>query len=108
MPGLSRVYVAGSAPVMAALWATGPALRASPEEVWQRGAAFVGRESVSLVDPHPRQLLASSRQLVAAPRQLLFRHEQLEPRGHPFFASASSMCRHRPSPFVGCRSSVDS
>ena len=51
-------------------------LRAPAEEVRQRGAPFVGLESVLLVDPDPRQLLPPPRQLVAAPRQLLLLLEQ--------------------------------
>jgi hypothetical protein len=47
-------------------------LRAPSEEVRQRGAAFIGLESILLVDPNPRQLLPSPRQLVAAPRELFF------------------------------------
>src|SRR5436309_9654344 len=42
-------------------------LRAPSEEVCQRGAPFIGLESVLLVDPDPWQLLTSPRQLVAAP-----------------------------------------
>src|SRR2546426_5058580 len=42
--------------------------RASSEEVRQRGSPLVGRESILLVDPNPRQLLPPPRQLVAAPR----------------------------------------
>ena len=60
-------------------------LRAPSEEVCQRGAPFIGLESVLLVDPDPRQLLPPPRQLVAAPRQLLLLLEQLEPRCKPFF-----------------------
>jgi hypothetical protein len=43
-------------------------LRAPSEEICQRGAPFIGLESVLLVDPDPRQLLTSPRQLVAVPR----------------------------------------
>src|SRR5271165_6292479 len=43
-------------------------LRAPSEEVCQRGAPFIGLESVLFVDPDPRQLLTSPRQLVAVPR----------------------------------------
>src|ERR1017187_5903107 len=43
-------------------------LRASTEEVQQRGAPLLGFESILLVDPNPRQLLPLSRQLIAAPR----------------------------------------
>jgi hypothetical protein len=46
-------------------------LRAPLEEVFQRGAPFVGLESKLLVDPDPRQLLPPPRQLVAAPRVFL-------------------------------------
>ena len=60
-------------------------LRAPSEEVRQRGAPFVGLESILLVDPNPRQLLPPPRQLVAAPRELLLRLEQLEPRCEPLF-----------------------
>ncbi len=65
-------------------------LRAPPEEVGQHGAPFVGRESVLLVDPDPRQLLASPRQLVAAPRQLFLRLEQSELCGQPLFPVSRS------------------
>jgi hypothetical protein len=37
-------------------------LRAPSEEVCQRGAPFIGLESVLLVDPNPRQPLTSPRQ----------------------------------------------
>src|SRR2546426_11046785 len=43
-------------------------LRASSEEVRQRGSPLVGRESILLVDPNPRQLLPPPRQPVAASR----------------------------------------
>ena len=58
-------------------------LRAPSEQVHERGAPFVGLESILLVDPDPRQLLPPPRQLVAAPRQLLLlleqRHSGLQP-----------------------------
>src|SRR3984893_5226356 len=44
-------------------------LRAPSEEVCQRGAPFIGLESVLSVDPDPRQLLTAPSQLVAAPRE---------------------------------------
>ena len=43
-------------------------LRAPSGEVGQRGVPLVGLESILLVDPDPRQLLALPCQLVAAPR----------------------------------------
>src|SRR5262245_11149389 len=46
-------------------------LRAPLEEVLQRGAPFLGLESVLLVDPNPRQFLTLLGQLVAAPHQFL-------------------------------------
>jgi hypothetical protein len=76
-------------------------LRAPSEEVRQRGATFIGLESILLVDPNPRQLLPSSRQLVAAPRELFLRLEQLEPRCQPLFARPGHVCRHRSSPSGG-------
>src|SRR5882672_8597172 len=72
-------------------------LRASLEEFRQRGAPFVGLESVLLVDADPRQLLPSPRQLVAAPRVLLLRLEQLEPRCEPIFTCPGHVLRHRSS-----------
>src|SRR5512140_3706929 len=59
-------------------------LRASSEEVCQRGAAFLRVESIRLVNPDPRQLLASSCQFVATPRQLLLLLQQPEPGRKPF------------------------
>src|SRR2546426_6193013 len=58
-------------------------LRASSEEVCQRGAPLVRLESILLADPDPRQFLPPPRQLVAAPCEFLFRLEQLEPRCQP-------------------------
>jgi hypothetical protein len=52
-------------------------LRSAAEKVRERGAPFIGIETVLLVDANPRQLLASPRQFVAAPRQFLFLLEQL-------------------------------
>src|SRR2546425_1228219 len=70
-------------------------LRAPSEEVCQRGAAFIGLESVFLIDPEPRQLLTSPCQLVAAPRKLLLGLEQLEPRGEPVLPCPGRVLRHR-------------
>src|SRR4029453_2336510 len=72
-------------------------LRASPEEISQRGAPLLGLELVRLVDPHPWQLLSAPRQLVAAPREILLCPEQLQPCGEPFFTCPGDMRRHRPS-----------
>src|SRR5438093_1463909 len=72
-------------------------LRASSEEVCQRGAPLVGVKSVLLVDPNPRQLLPPPRQLVAAPRELLLRLEQLEPRCEPLFTGPGLVLGHRSS-----------
>src|SRR5262249_33739452 len=69
-------------------------LRAPCEEVCQRGAPFIGLESVLLLDPDPRQLLTSPRQLVASPRELLLCLEQLEPRCQPLFTCPGHVCRH--------------
>jgi len=55
------------------------------EEVGQRGVPLIGVETILLVDPYPRQLLASARQLVTAPRELLLRLEQFEPCCQPLF-----------------------
>ena len=70
-------------------------LRAPSEEVCQRGAPFIGLESILLVDPNPRQFLPPPRQLVAAPRELLLRLEQLEPRCEPLFTCPGRVLRHR-------------
>src|SRR5882724_6903620 len=70
-------------------------LRAPSEEVFQRPAPLVGLESIFLVDPNPRQLLAPPRQLVATPREILLRLEQLEPRCEPLFACSDQVLRHR-------------
>ena len=72
-------------------------LRAPPEEVCQRGASFIGLESVLLVDADPWQLLPPLRQLVAAPRELLLRLQQLQPRCQPLFMCSGQVFRHRPS-----------
>jgi hypothetical protein len=48
-------------------------LRASSEEVCERGAPLIGAEPVLLVDRDPRQLPPPPRQLVAAPGELLLR-----------------------------------
>src|SRR5690349_17821602 len=69
-------------------------LRASSEEVCQRGAPFFGVEPVLLFHPDPRQILPQPRQLVAAPRQLLFRFEQIEPSRQPLPASSGLMSGH--------------
>ena len=58
-------------------------LRAPSEEVVERGAPFLGIESIRLVDPDPRQLLAPPRQLVAATGQLLLLFEQREAGAQP-------------------------
>src|SRR6058998_2095307 len=60
----------------------------------QRGASFVGIESVMLFDANPRQLLPPPRQVIAAPRQLLLGFEQFQPGGKPFFACSSLMLSH--------------
>jgi len=65
-------------------------LRASSEEICQRGAPLVGLEVVPLVDLHPGQFLPLARQIVAAPREFLLRLEQLEPRCEPFFTCPRS------------------
>ena len=83
-------------------------LRAPSEEVCQRGAPFIGLESVLLVDPNPRQLLPPPRQLVAAPRELLLRLEQLEPRCQPLFTCPGHVFRHRSSSLGVLRRSFSS
>src|SRR4029453_12198979 len=70
-------------------------LGAPSEEVLQRGAALVGLESVLLLDPDPRQLLASPRQLVAAPRQLLLGVGALAAGRTPLLARSDPMVCHR-------------
>src|SRR6266481_1933366 len=72
-------------------------LRASSEELCQRGAPLVGLESVLPVDPDPGQLLPPPRQLVAAPRQLLLLLEQPKPGCKPLFTRSGHVCRHRSS-----------
>src|SRR5262249_20589220 len=69
-------------------------LRAPSEEVRQRGAASIGLEPILLLDPNPRELLASPRQLVAAPQEVLLRREQLEPRCVPFLTCPGPVLRH--------------
>src|SRR5262245_44719406 len=75
-------------------------LRAPSEEVLERGAPFIGLETVVLVEADPRQLLAPLRQLVAAPCELLLRLEQLEPRCQPLLTRPGRVSRHRSSPLV--------
>src|SRR5579862_8753784 len=75
-------------------------LRASAEEVRQRGVPFVGLESILLVDPDPRQLLTLARQLVTTPRQLLFFLEEREPSLQPFFTRPHFMLRHSSLPSI--------
>src|SRR6185295_13864751 len=70
-------------------------LRAPPEEIGQRGAAFVGLETVCFVDPDPRQLLPPPRQFVAAPREVLLGREQLDPCCKPLFACSGIVSGHR-------------
>jgi len=65
------------------------------EEVCQRGAPFVGLESILFVDPNSWQLLPPERQLVAPPRELFLRLEQLEPRSEPLFTCPGHVSRHR-------------
>jgi len=62
-------------------------LRASSEEVRQRGTPLVGLESILLVDPDPWQLLTPSRQLVAALCKLLLLLEQPEPGCKPVLST---------------------
>ena len=73
-------------------------LRASSEEIGERGAPLVGLEAVLLVDSNPRQLLPLPRQLVAAPRQLLLGLEQLEPGRKPLFTCSGLVVGHCLSP----------
>ncbi len=70
-------------------------LRATSEEVRQRGAPLVGFEAILFVDADPRQLLPLPRQRVAAPRQLFLSLEQREPRCEPLLMRAGRMVRHR-------------
>ena len=70
-------------------------LRAPPEEIHERGAAFIGLvEVIVLVESDPGQRLAPPRELVAAPRQLLFFLEQREARLEPFFTGPDLMRAH--------------
>ena len=69
-------------------------LRAASEKIRQRGASFIGVESVGLFDPDPRQLLPPPRQLVAAPGELLLRLQQIEPCGQPLVTCPGLMCGH--------------
>src|ERR1700688_2518712 len=73
-------------------------LGAPLEEICQRGAAFIGLESIRLVDATPGQFLPPLHQFVAAPLQLLFRLEQPEPRGKPFFTCSGLVLGHCSSP----------
>ena len=73
-------------------------LRASGEQIRQRGRARIGLEPVLLVDPHPRQRLTPPRHLVAATGQLLLRLEQFEPRFQPLLACSGHVFRHHCSP----------
>src|SRR5262245_44973032 len=86
-------------------------LRATVEEIGERGAPLVGLEAVLLLDSHPRQLLPRPGQLVAAPGQLLLGLEQSEPGGQPLFTRSCSVVRHSRSPLpchiVGVRPGID-
>src|SRR5204863_2086335 len=72
-------------------------LGASSKEVWQRGFAVLGLESVFLIDPDPRQLPPLPRQVVTVPSVLLLRLEQLESRCQPFFPRSRLLLCHRSS-----------
>src|SRR5215472_5670268 len=69
-------------------------LRAPSEEVFERGAPFVGVEPILLVDADPRQLLPPPRQFVAVARQLLLRRQQVEPHLQPLLPRSDLMRRH--------------
>jgi len=69
-------------------------LRAPSEEVRQRSTPIIGLESISLVDPDPRQVLPPSRHLIATPREILIRLEQFEPRCEPLFTCSGPVLRH--------------
>src|SRR5262249_30531200 len=73
-------------------------LRAAAEQFRQGRTAFLGVESVGLVDGHPGQRLPALRQLVAAPRELLLGLEQAAPRGKPLLPGTGQMFVHRLSP----------
>src|SRR5262249_35460871 len=70
-------------------------LRAAAEEIRQRGVAFVGLESILLVDPNPWQFLTPLRQLVPPSRQLLLRLKQVDARCEPLLACPGLVLRHR-------------
>src|SRR5262245_9155547 len=70
-------------------------LRAALEQIGQGGAAFVGVETIFLVDLHPGQFLAAARQLVAAAGQVLLGLEQVEALCAPLFAGSNPVGRHR-------------
>jgi hypothetical protein len=53
-------------------------LRASAEEVRQRGTALVGFEAIALIDRNPRQILSLSCQFVVSMCEFLFRLEKFD------------------------------
>jgi hypothetical protein len=69
-------------------------LRASPEEVRQRGAALVTFEYILLVEPDPGQCLPLAGELVAVPRQRLLSVKELEPGGEPLFTCSDLVLGH--------------
>ena len=84
-------------------------LRAPPEQLCQRGVPLIGFEPIFLVDPDPRQLLASPCEFVAAACELLFRLEQHELRRPPLVMGRRPVFRRHwslPSAFVTLRAVV--
>src|SRR5258708_25358943 len=69
-------------------------LRASAEEVRQRGTPFIGLEAISLIDWYPRQFLPLACKLVTSAREFLFCFEQFELRFQPLFACSGLVCSH--------------
>jgi hypothetical protein len=61
-------------------------LRSPFEKISERRFPFIGFETIFLVDPNPRQFLATARELVAASRELLLRPEQIFPCDQPLSA----------------------
>ena len=81
-------------------------LRASPEEIGERGFALVGLESILLNNAHPRQFLPPPCDLVAAPCQLFLGLEQIETGGKPFFTCSSLVIGHCFSLVCSCSSGL--
>src|SRR5215212_6383678 len=76
-------------------------LRASSEQIGERRYAFVGLETVLLVNSNPRQPLPPLPQFVATSRQRLLGLEQLQPGRKPLFTCSDLVVSHCFSP--SCR-----